>query len=274
LNIFALAAENDDALFARWQRVLAELQGAARKNADDFRCAVKADGRVSINMTSSKLLGFIDRGRHVSPHELATELAHRTGASAADEFRRLQGRWFARRACFDGTFDEGRQFLYGALNAGGLGLDYYGGVCVVFSAQAFSDWRVAFTPGNSLELYTPDSANPTLEIVRLKNDLGSEIHRHTVAGLKHAHEDLSDRTTWSRLLCDGKDRFVEVIFVGNANHALVQEIRVDGAVFEAAYIELTTARPIASETRQEARAIALALEGLPAGLSDLVTVTS
>ncbi len=273
LDLFALADENRPRLDARWTELIQSRPNDSSRGALQNFQAVVRDARLSINMTSTKLRSFMERGEHINPYELARWRASVSGTDAEAELRSQQAEHYDRRVCFDRSFVRGEEFRYAALNLGGLGLNYYGGVCVVFSPKVFEDWRVAVVPGNSLDLYVTPASGARLDEAQLRYDVGAHDRRHTVAALKHADDDLTDETRWPSVLCDGNNSFIEAIFVGRATPALVEEIRVEAKVFDLAYDKLTTPdTPLEREQREERERIARVVASLPDSLASTLRV--
>jgi hypothetical protein len=153
IDLFALARANEQVLSNRREEHRSFLSGEHLARFDRFCAKVEAEGGISVNMKPWKLRAFLERGRYLSAYQDAEVRAHASGRSVDDEHRERQQAHYERRALFEGTFEDGERFLYGALNIGGVGAVEYGLFCVFLDSAAASPFRCAYVPDNSLERY-------------------------------------------------------------------------------------------------------------------------
>jgi len=168
---------------------------------------------------------FLERGRYLSVHEMATERAVVMGRTAEEELRDHQGVFYLRRVLFDRSFVDGERFLYGALNIGGSGVDY-GVFCIVLASNATNAESTAYLPGNSLDRYVRPAVVLALDAVALCREVATVAQRHNVAVLKHGDDiTVNEAAAWASMLCSG-ECFVEAIFVGDITPNRIGEYRL------------------------------------------------
>lgn len=190
-DLFAMARANAANLAA-----IFDVRGAADEPLTEFAERVEREGRLSVTMKFDRLRAFLELGRYRNPWEEALDNAGGDSAAADALVREQQGRYYARRALFDGSFEQGKCFHYGALYLEGRALlnSTYGTYCALFSPTAAQAWSsVAWLPDNSLLRYVADDAS-AIDMMRLAQDVGPHNGRHHVAGIKHAN----DIATWAR----------------------------------------------------------------------------
>lgn len=225
-NLFAWAAANEALFPARFEKACGEASAPRAAALRGFGDHVAREARVSVNMTTGKLQFFLRDERLLNPHEVARKLAP---ADPEAKLRELQGVWYEKRVVFDRHFERGEEFIYGAVNIGGDGLrDDYGRFCIVFTQDVTSTtWTTAYLPGNSLELYVGSPATGhRVDDAKVQDEAAPHAQRHRLAALKHEDQlEATPEAGWPAMLCAGKI-FVEVIFLGEAKPAGVEEIRI------------------------------------------------
>ncbi len=222
-SLFAFARDNDPEYPDRLDAKVAPLQPAHSAQAGAFRSAVETRGTVSINMKPWKLSAFLRRGRYLSMQQGAPVEAKERGMSV-DEVLQQQGEHLAPRLAFEGHFENGEQFLYGALNIGGMGPPDYGIFCTVLNPDVVHALPCAFVPGNSLDLYA--RGRVAVDAAAVQKDAATPACRGILATIKHL-DDLEHKndSAWPEMLCSDQC-FVEAIFVGEVNPTSVREVRM------------------------------------------------
>lgn len=226
LDLFAMAQENTEHLASE----CAKHTGLVVELAE----SVARDGRLSVTMTLDRLRAFLEDGRYLSRWEECWRDAAGDETKATQLMSERQGGdWYGPRARFEGSFLHGKNFRYGALYLSGRALmgDKYGPFCTVFSGDAAASWRlIAWLPENSLARYVPDES--TLDLERLRREVGAHGSRHHVAAIKHAADMATfSRDAWSTMLCHG-DRFIEGIVAEDLSPAMIERMLADAAVWE------------------------------------------
>lgn len=219
-NLFHLADINGPALEAQ---VAALYDGRAESQAASlsrFLAFIAAEGATSINMRPSRAEGFLTRGRCTTVHEHATAVCG-PGDDSHDVLSDALGPWCTKRLAFDRHFN-GELFVYGALNAGGLGPRQYGYYCFLFTDGSQSEGALrVYLPYDSLCAYV--TADGEIAESTLSTALGDTAHRGHVALMKHV-DDLTD-PGWDRVICHD-DVYIEVIFDCSPSPMHVAEIRL------------------------------------------------
>src|SRR5262249_24471612 len=86
--------------------------------------------------------------------------------------------------------------------------------------------RSALLPDNSLERYVKPAAMLSLDEDALRQEVAAPAQRHHLAALKHEKDITSIKELdWPAVLCS-RERFVEVIFVGDVQPNAVAELRI------------------------------------------------
>jgi len=156
--------------------------------------------------------------------------ARRSSKTTTELLRQRLGDFCERRLAFDAAFTGGRQFRYGALNIGGLGVSQFGDCCVVLTKRRMSRSPVAYLPGDSLATYV--APGPRVDLERLRRDAAPFAERHRLTVLKHADDVVaSTPTSWAALV-SSPDGFIEAIFTGPLSPTDVAEARMSRDDFE------------------------------------------
>ena len=226
LDLFALARDNEIPLSKQLDDRRATLSSPDAARFDLFCQNVKERGGVSVNMKPKKLFMFLDSGRYLSAAELASVRAAGSGRTPDEQLRLDQGKHYAPRVLFEGSFEQGEHFLYGALNIGGAGAAEYGIFCAFLDDDLMRGLPGAFLPDNSLELYVKPAPVLALDESGLRRDVAAPAQRHCLAALKHENDlPTTDAVGWAEMLCC-RERFVEAVFVGDIAPGQVKEFRV------------------------------------------------
>lgn len=198
-DLFAMARDNAPNLATSFNA-----HSTSGGSLGEFARRIEEEGRLSVTMKFARLRSFLELGRYRNPWEEAHDDAGGDDAEAEKLMRQRQGSFYDRRALFDGSFQQGRSFHYGALHLEGRALldSTYGTYCTLFSLSAAQGWRsVAWLPDNSLLRYVAVDAS-AIDMAQLQQDVGPHDGRHHVAGLKHAaHVDAWARGHWGTELC-------------------------------------------------------------------------
>lgn len=225
LDLFALAHENTD--------VLALACAKHTGLVVEFAQSVASEGRLSVTMKFVRLHSFLEGGRYLNPWEECSRDAGGDETKATALMEKRQGSWYGRRALFDGSFEHGKKFRYGALHTGGRALvgSKYGPFCAIFGMAAAASWRfIAWLPADSLERYVPDQ--DTFHRDLLRSEVGAHGSRHHVAAIKHAGDVAAwPRDEWSTRLCCN-DCFVEGIVVDDLLPEQVEHFLADRDTWE------------------------------------------
>lgn len=129
-----------------------------------------------------------------------------------------------RREAFEDLWDRGRELVYGAVNAGGLGADMYGEFCLVIANPPRSSPAVlAVFPGDSMQRYTelPDVVHEA----KAMEEVTSWLDRGHLAAIERCTEVEDDEAVWPGLVCS-HDRYLEVVMAPGSAMSSVDEVRL------------------------------------------------
>ncbi len=145
--------------------------------------------------------------------------------------RERLGSYYEQRITFDTHFDHGRQFRYGALNIGGLGVTAYGEFATCLDNRSFAaGTELAYLRADSLKTYF--RPGPVVDEAILCQDLAPRSHCHVLAVLKLAAViPLQPALRWPVLLCS-RDDYVEAIFTAEVTCQNVSQVRIGRSDYE------------------------------------------
>ena len=207
VDLFDIAANNRDALDARFSALLSSASTNLAGTLQRFADTVQNHGRVSVNMRPMSLLSFLVLGFHQNIYEWSRSRGEESGKPGEEIIRERLGDFYARRVAFDRYFDKGETFRYGALNIGGPGATVYGDYCTIVLNRVFDGAQVAYLKSDSLQTYF--KADGAVDEAAVREDAALHSHRHASACLKCAPQlEVSGAAHWAALLCSDSD-FVE-----------------------------------------------------------------
>jgi hypothetical protein len=132
---------------------------------------------------------------------------------------------------FEGHFEDGEKFLYGALNVGGMGIPYYGKFSVILGNNSMLSFQSAYLPADSAQHYV-SGETPRVDEDKLYAEVSSHLCRAIMTTVKHADECCTiSEENWPTMVCSDES-YLEAIFVGNVVPAVVTEFRVERIEYE------------------------------------------
>lgn len=154
-------------------------------------------------------------------HEAAGDTSAGLEASA-----RRQGRWLTRRQGFEDLWRHGRSFVYGALNAGGMGTEgRFGPFCLLLGEPDLTapNAPVCF-PGDSAQRYTTDSG--AIDEASAHAEATEWAGRADMAVVIRADEALREPDSrWPSVVCRS-DQCMEVVRPGPVPLAEAATVRL------------------------------------------------
>jgi hypothetical protein len=224
MNFHTLCDSNTAHIETRYADCLA-VGGAARIRLEAFASRVSHTGAISVNMRPTVLLDFLHSGSHQNIHEWVDKILPHSSKTKAAILQEKLGDYYERRLAFDGFFDSGEQFHYGALTIGGLGPVRYGEYCVVVSSAAIgARGTVGYLLRDSLSGYVTSDAK--VDVNSLEKDCALDSQKHCLATVKHAFGlSAASEDAWPTMLCSGDD-YVEAIFTGGLRSADATTVRI------------------------------------------------
>ncbi len=184
-----------------------------------------ASAAMSSNASADKVELYDEAGALL---DARTAAQHRVGGdrrAGLREFRRAQGSWYLRRVRFEGLWTHGRRFVYGALNAGGTGLDAFGEFCIVIAdpSRAAPDALGLFA-ANSAERYCSVDGEPDRD--RALAEAAPWPQRAELAVAERAASAIAaDPDRWASVLCEA-NRFIEVVVAPGPSLSAITEVRL------------------------------------------------
>jgi hypothetical protein len=157
VDLSAVAAGNDAA-----GRTRATAATAAEPSGRLGRFgALVATAPCSTNVSADKVQAFEEAGEVLDARSYHVHKAGGDTSAGFASFNAAQGPWLVRRQSFEGLWDHGRRFTYGAVNAGGMGTEgRFGPFCLVVPDPGTpTPDAMAVFPGDSVQRYTTDDGH-------------------------------------------------------------------------------------------------------------------
>jgi hypothetical protein len=178
---------------------------------------------MSTSITSDKVLVF-DRADEVLDTRRYYIARDANEAAGAEAFRQSWA-FIHRRIGFEDLWEHGHSFIYGAINAGGLGPQaIYGTICLVIEPDREDPLALAVFPDNTALRYTDTDGQANVALATA--DATAWQERGAEAVVVRGNEALGHfDANWPSVLC-GDDSFLEVVRAGTLAFRLLVEIRL------------------------------------------------
>jgi len=147
-------------------------------------------------------------------------------------FAAQQGAYLPRREGFEDLWEHGRRFVYGAVNAGGMGTEgRFGPFCIVIAdPEAQSPKALAVFPGDSAQRYT--TADGGVDAAAAEAEATAWRERAALAVVHHSSEATgADPGRWGEVVCR-RDHYLEVVVAGHLPVSIVDEVRLRGTLVD------------------------------------------
>lgn len=180
----------------------------------------------STNITADKVLVYDEADEILDTRSV--RILQAGGDTAAGLATFASGAWSAQREAFEDLWDGGRGFVYGAVNAGGMGVEgSYGGFCVaVDDPDRASPVTLVVFPSDSARRYTTPPAD--VDEPRAADEATSWEDRASLVTLERHAEVDGDETSWPLLVCSPLRYFETVIAPGPRTSGISQvRLRTD-----------------------------------------------
>lgn len=225
LNLFQIARENAKDIEKQLSTSLSRCDNNAQATINEFTEWLLDKASVSINRAPSILAHFIQNNTYYNIYEWATDQEYLSGRPREECLRERLGNYYDRRMSFDGAFQDGEQFRYGALNAGGPGLvTKFDTFCIVFDRKFLDKIELAYLKEDSL--FACINAQGEVDLSKVCNIVAPHSHRHVLAAIKHF--DMIPTTSdkeWARLILND-NIYIEAIFTERFSKENINKIRV------------------------------------------------
>jgi hypothetical protein len=139
----------------------------ATGSVEAFRALATAS-TFSTNVSADKIDAFDAHGAILDARAVRTHHAGGDEAVGLKAFEAEQGSWLVRRQGFEALWRNGSRFVYGAVNAGGMGaeLPRFGHFCLVVSEPAAQARELGVFPANSAERYYSPAGDVDRDLAR------------------------------------------------------------------------------------------------------------
>lgn len=224
LNLFQISQGNTTGLVQRYNNFLLQLTDSRKSIWESFCNQIIKKLQVSINMRPHVLVNFLCNSTYLNVYESVEEKVSISRENVKDILRELLGDYYLRRIAFDGSFDDGHRFRYGALNIGGVGATQYGTFCTVLNLGfPEKNGQIAYIKHDSLNGYTDTAGNFNRDL--FQEDVAPQSHCQYLATLKHADEIIEQEGKWSTMLFSNDD-YIEAIFIAPLSPNDIDEVRI------------------------------------------------
>ena len=221
LDLTAVAAANSPA-----RRAAASGAIAADPTGTVGRFArLVADSAFSTNVTAAKISAFDHADEILDSRQCAVAAAGGNKRKGHHRFRASAGPWLVRREAFEDLWRHGRQFVYGAVNAGGTGVVSFGAYCVVATPEVPVPSVLATFPADSAQRYTTEAgavSRPTAAADATAWDRRADL----VVAERAPEAAATAEDAWPELVCS-PSRYFETVRAGRWPTSSITEVRMD-----------------------------------------------
>jgi hypothetical protein len=240
-DLTATAAGNSPARQAQARAVL-EADGSGKLRRFGW---LAASSVFSTNVDFDKVVVYDRAGEVLDTRRYYAE-RHGDTAAGLSVFAKKQGSWLLRREAFEDLWEHGRAFVYGAVNAGGMGvMGSFGPLCLVVQDPERQRPRVlAAFPADTAARYTDAAGAVDGRLARAEATTWTArgelavIQRQGEAMASAAHD-------WPRVLCCPA-AYLEATFAGSLPLEALSEVRLLDEAHE--HLEELSSRLVSGET--------------------------
>lgn len=225
LNLFRIASENGKPLDDQLSTAFLQCETDVQTTLKQFMDWLFHEGHVSLNLQPFILACFIQTGTYQNIYEWALEQETLSGRSRDECLRERLGDFYDRRIAFDGAFEDGEHFRYGALNVKSPGFtSKFGKFCAVLKREFVDSVDMAYLPEDSLTTYLNELGE--MDLSAFTSAVAPHSHRHVLAVIKH-FDTIPDtpETSWPTLILSD-DTYIEAIFTERFSQEDVHEVRI------------------------------------------------
>jgi hypothetical protein len=160
-------------------------------------------GVVSTNVDASKVQIFGEVAELLDARRVELHKAGGDASAAQGAFATRQGSYLAGREAFERLWIDGVSFVYGALNAGGLGTQgRYGPFCLIVADPTGRSRAVALFPGDSAQRYT---VGASVDRDGVRSEATAWEDRDSLAVVeRHAEALAAHEAEWPAVICRPK----------------------------------------------------------------------
>jgi len=180
----------------------------------------------SSNVSADKIEVFDVHGAILDARAIEQYNASGDRTAGLRAFRLRQRDWLVRRIRFEALWRHGRRFIYGALNAGGIGTEgRYGPFCLVIADPgSCAPSALAVFPADSAERYC--SAAGAVDRDRARAEAVAWSDRAALTTIERASEALATPPgAWPQVIC-APGRYLEAVIAPGPSLDSVSAVRV------------------------------------------------
>ncbi len=240
-DLTATAAGNSPARQALARTVL-EAGGSGKLQR--FRW-LAASSALSTNVDFDKVVVYDKAGEVLHTRSYYAE-RHGGATAGLSVFAKQQGSWLIRREAFEDLWEHGRAFVYGAVNAGGMGvMGGFGPIClVVQDPEQQRPQALAAFPADTAARYT--DATGAVDGRLAQEEATAWMVRGELAVIQRQSEVKASAThEWPGVLCR-PTAYLEAIFAGSLPLEALSEVRLLDEAHE--HLEALSSRLVSGET--------------------------
>jgi hypothetical protein len=243
LDLAATAAGNTSTRCALSATILESDSGGTVRRFFDL----VAQSAFSSNVSADKIETYDRVGRVLHSRDFHVHLAGGNETNGLADFAAQQGKWLIRREAFEDLWLDGRTFVYGAVNAGGMGTEgNFGPFCLVIGIgvdpDASSGSGIVF-PSDSAQRYTTSTGG--VEAGKAIREATEWSARGDLAVIERIAEiTVVAESKWPDLVCTS-ERYFEVVRTGPVPTHSISEVRINRDFLQR--LRILRARYIAGE---------------------------
>lgn len=187
--------------------------------------ALASRSAFSTNVSADKIEVFDQRGAILDARAVRVHQAGGDDGAGLSTFDREQGEWLDRRQGFEDLWRHGRGLVYGAVNAGGMGVDRprYGPFCLVVSDPAEHAVEIAVFPCDSVERYCSQAG---VDRRRARDEAVTWRDRGHVAAIERERDvPQTPPPAWPRLICNPR-HYLEAVVAPGPTLGAIDAVRI------------------------------------------------
>lgn len=188
--------------------------------------ALASASAFSTNVSADKIAVFDERGAILDARAVRVHEASGDEDAASRVFEEEQGDWLVRREGFEALWRHGPTFVYGAVNAGGMGAarPRFGPFCLVVSDPAAGADEIAVLPADSARRYCSPSGVVDEQLAR--SEAVTWRHRGHLATIERADDvAMTPPAGWPQLICSPR-RYLEAIVTPGPPLGSIDAVRI------------------------------------------------
>jgi hypothetical protein len=213
---------------ARCAAAREKLEADTSRSLASFRDFVEKSA-FATNVRLEKVVAYEEAGGIIDGRAYCILCSAGDTVAGLERFASSQNRYFLGRENFEDLWEHGRRFVYGAVNAGGMGVEEFGPIClVVADVEAEVPDALGVFPEDTVKRYT--DAGSGVDEGRALSEVTMWDDRSDLAVVERANEAVTAaQAGWPPLLCSD-DGYLEVVVTGPLPLKAIAEARLPDAL--------------------------------------------